>query len=58
MKILRHAKIKEIVERRAILSEIFKIRNIAVKALDDDNQDAYNAAVDELSDAIVRLGAI
>ena len=51
-------KIKDIGVRRSILSEIFGLRNIAVKALDDDNQDAYNAAVDELSDAIVRLGAI
>jgi len=51
-------KIKEIAERRAILSEIFKLRNRAVRALDDDNEDAYNVAVDELSDAIVRLGAI
>lgn len=51
-------KIKDIGDRRAILSEIYKIRNIAVRALDDDNEDAYNVAVDELSDAIVRLGAI
>ena len=51
-------KIKDISDRRAILSEIFKLRNRAVRALDDDNEDAYNVAVDELSDAIVRLGAI
>ena len=51
-------KIKDIGDRRTILSEIYRMRNVAGRALDDDNEDAYNVAVDELSDAIVRLGAI
>ena len=51
-------KIKDIGDRRSILSEIFGLRNVVVRALDDDNEDAYNVAVDELSDAIDRLGAI
>lgn len=48
--------IKHIGEKRALLSEIYRIRNMAVKALDEDKEEAYNRAVDELSDAIVRLG--
>lgn len=51
-------KIKNIKQKRAILSEIFNIRNGAVRALDLDTEEVYEKAVNELSDAIVRLGAI
>ena len=50
--------IKEIGMKRAILSDIFRFRNLAVKALDQDDERRYKNAVIQMRDSITDLEAI
>ena len=50
-------KIKEITIKRAILSEIFRFRNLVVKALDEDDERTYKDMVVQLREAVTDLEA-
>ncbi|MFA5379642.1 MAG: hypothetical protein WC455_28045 [Dehalococcoidia bacterium] len=47
--------IPAIMEKRKLLSEIFKWRNEAVKALNLDDREQYNFAISEMNSRVMRL---
>ena len=48
-------RIKEIGKKRKQLSEIFNMRAVAVKAINDDRDDLYRNAIKDLKDLVDKL---
>jgi hypothetical protein len=51
-------KIKDIGLKRALLSEIYKFRNLAVRALDEDDESKYIESIAKMEAAVEDLMVI